>query len=107
MNYETNIPRNLSNSFWTHVKTRWSYDQSESWIKLMGVTDTLWDSSFHKVEGIFDIIKENIAVTIIAYIITSRALLLIYVESRRHSHGLILVRGLFHIIIRTNFPRVL
>ena len=41
-----------SNSFWTHVKTRWNYDQSETWIKLMGVTDTLWDSSFHKVEGI-------------------------------------------------------
>ena len=36
----------------------------------MGVTDTLWDSSFHKVEGIFDIIKENSAVTIIAYIMT-------------------------------------
>ena len=34
------------------MKTRWNYDQSETWIKLMGVTDTLWDSSFHKVEGI-------------------------------------------------------
>ena len=51
MNYGSNIPTNMTNSFWTHVKTRWNYDQNNTWIKLMGVTDKLWDSKFNKVEG--------------------------------------------------------
>ena len=51
MNYSFNIPQNIKNSFWTHVKTRWTHDLNNTWIKLMGVTAEPFEATFTEIDG--------------------------------------------------------